>query len=380
MVTSTAGRGADTARRRPFAVLLDIDGAGSHPAAWRTEGRAPIDVLAGRTLSDAVSAAERAGFTAATFEDHPLPASSPAGVPSRVDAVVRAAFAAPQTGALGLVPVVAAALYDEPFHLGTQLASLDEASRGRAGVILRPDRDRAIAARYGRKPLADGEADDELADVVEVLRRLWDSWEEGAVIRDAASGRYLDRDRLHYAAFVGRRFSVVGPAITPRPPQGQPLVIGPQGTRAEVDAVVLAVSAAGAEAVDAAAEAAADVRRGHPAAKRTLLELEVVLDHAGLTGAARLEALDARAAWDSGRARYVGDAAGLAALLGRLAQHVDGVRLFPAVLGADLDELGRAVLPLLRAAGVHRPPRAGDTLRASWGLPLPANRFLEVKR
>src|SRR5439155_1237526 len=64
----------------------------------------------------------------------------------------------------------------------------------------------------------------EAADYVEVLRRLWDSWEDDAEIRDVATGRFIDRDKLHYIDFEGRWFSVRGPSITPRPPQGQPVV------------------------------------------------------------------------------------------------------------------------------------------------------------
>src|SRR5260370_99506 len=64
----------------------------------------------------------------------------------------------------------------------------------------------------------------EAADYVEVLRRLWDSWQDDAEIRDVATGRFVDRDKLHYIDFEGRWFSVRGPSITPRPPQGQPVV------------------------------------------------------------------------------------------------------------------------------------------------------------
>ena len=52
---------------------------------------------------------------------------------------------------------------------------------------------------------------DEAADYVEVVRRLWDSWEDDAEIRDAASGRFIDRTRLHYIDFRGRWFDVKGP-------------------------------------------------------------------------------------------------------------------------------------------------------------------------
>ena len=72
---------------------------------------------------------------------------------------------------------------------------------------------------------------DEAADAVEVVRRLWDSWEDDAEIRDVATGRFIDRDKLHYIDFEGSYFSVKGPSITPRPPQGQP-IIAALGTRA----------------------------------------------------------------------------------------------------------------------------------------------------
>ena len=57
-----------------------------------------------------------------------------------------------------------------------------------------------------------------------MVRRLWDSWEDDAIIRDVTTGRYVDRDKLHYIDFTGKYFSVKGPSITPRPPQGQPVV------------------------------------------------------------------------------------------------------------------------------------------------------------
>ena len=97
--------------------------------------------------------------------------------------------------------------------------------------------DHDVADHFGRRPLPRlsaaaiairrcssqiNEYFAEAADYVEVLRRLWDSWEDDAEIRDVATGRFIDRDKLHYIDFDGRWFSVKGPSITPRPPQGQP--------------------------------------------------------------------------------------------------------------------------------------------------------------
>src|SRR5581483_2973424 len=79
-------------------------------------------------------------------------------------------------------------------------------------------------------PVADAAARArESRDGVEVARALWDSWDDDAVIRDVATSRYLDRERLHYIDFTGASFAVKGPAIVPRPPQGQVVVFAPAG-------------------------------------------------------------------------------------------------------------------------------------------------------
>ena len=123
--------------------------------------------------------------------------------------------------------------HTEPFHISKAIATLDYVSGGRAGVRVRvssrPD-ETATCSAVGRSrrcnrhaslpghdegPLAD--LFDEATDYVEVVRRLWDSWEDDAEIRDVATGRFVDRDKLHYIDFAGRyRFSVKGPSITPR--------------------------------------------------------------------------------------------------------------------------------------------------------------------
>ena len=110
--------------------------------------------------------------------------------------------------------------HTEPFHLSKAIATLDYVSTGRAGVRVQVVGPRREAAHFGRRqipPLSAGptcddpdvqrliaELFDEAADYVEVVRRLWDSWEDDAEIRDAATGRFIDRDKLHYIDFEGR--------------------------------------------------------------------------------------------------------------------------------------------------------------------------------
>ena len=115
-----------------LALGIELDGEGSHPAAWRRAKHAPSESLSGRILVQKVRAAENAGFTLVTFEDSILPPGG--GIRGRVDAVSRASFVAATTSTIGLVPVVETT-YAEPFHTSSQLATLDYSTRGRGGWI-----------------------------------------------------------------------------------------------------------------------------------------------------------------------------------------------------------------------------------------------------
>src|ERR1700712_2376943 len=179
----TIASDTDAASAHAFILGIELDGDGAHPAAWRAAGHAPADLLTGRLHAQRAQAAERAGLVFATFADAAVPPAAPDGIRARLDAVQRAAFAAPLTASIGLVPEVGT-VYSEPFHVATQLATLDFAARGRAGWVATAADDAATASFFGREGRP-GTA----ADAVEVARRLWDSWEEDAVIRDVPTGR-----------------------------------------------------------------------------------------------------------------------------------------------------------------------------------------------
>ncbi|QAY69274.1 LLM class flavin-dependent oxidoreductase [Xylanimonas protaetiae] len=362
----------------PFFIGLDVDGAGAHPAAAVASGLVPAELVSGTRLARAVRQAENAGVTFVTFTDALLPAAPGAASSARLESVTRAAFVSRTTTAVGLVPQ-APTTYPEPFHLAAQLASLDIAAAGRGGWLAGVTRTPETAQAYGRGPVADVER--EARDVVQVVRDLWDTWEDDAVIRDVATGRYVDRDRIHYPEFEGESFSVKGPLITPRPPQGQLVVVAAAGDVAPSvrDERLVDVTLVGGADVATAVAAAEAARAGSP---RAGVDLEVVLDGADRTAAERLAALDAavpagaRSPWGTGALRYEGHAAGLVTLLEGLAQAgVDGVRLLPAVLDEDLPVLARDVLPALRAARLTAAPQPGATLRDSLGLARPANRY-----
>jgi alkanesulfonate monooxygenase SsuD/methylene tetrahydromethanopterin reductase-like flavin-dependent oxidoreductase (luciferase family) len=359
-------------------LLIELDGDGGHPAAWRKSRTAPVAVLGPVRLRDAVLAAESAGFHAATFGDGAVPENGAA----RLNALQRAAFVAPLTRSIALVPEVDT-VYTEPFHVSTQLASLDYVSRGRAGWLVRASASGPEAAAVGRETADSARRTREAAASIEAGRRLWDTWEDDAVIKDVATGRYLDVDRVHYADFEGPDYSVKGPSIIPRPLQGQLPVLVPAGllppealAGGAADAVLVSAPTPELLAAELRDTAAGLAQGNTPGAVPALIaELDIVLDARGQSAASRLAALDAHAPWESPRARFVGSAAELTELLAELLTVAAGVRLHPAVVDADLEELAQLVLPQLRRRRLLSPAAPDATFRDLLGLPRPVSRY-----
>ena len=60
-------------------------------------------------------------------------------------------------------------------------------------------------------------------EYVEVVRGLWDSWEDDAFVADKATGRFFDPAKLHRLDHKGKHFSVQGPLNIARSRQGHPV-------------------------------------------------------------------------------------------------------------------------------------------------------------
>ncbi|MFT4039909.1 MAG: LLM class flavin-dependent oxidoreductase, partial [Thermomicrobiales bacterium] len=329
----------------PLALAIHLDGDGAHPAAWRAARHSPRGLLTGQRVIETIGLAETAGFALATLGGGHLPPGAHPNITARLDPLQQAAFAGPLTTRIGLVPEIEAT-FIEPFHTANQLQSLDHVSRGRAGWLVAASGGPAEAAPFGWPPFTSPDGlSREASDVIEVNRRLWDSWEDDAVIRDTQTWRYIDRDKLHYADFQGSTFSIKGTSYVPRPPQGQLPVFSHDGLVSPREVDVTIVHAPDAAALPALA---ADARARGAALVAT--DIEVVLDTRGEVAATRLARLDRHGSWAaSGNPRVVGTADDLTALITELAGAFDIIRLIPAVIDLDLPELRFAVLPgLLR--------------------------------
>ncbi|GLW50116.1 FMNH2-utilizing oxygenase [Streptomyces sp. NBRC 14336] len=390
----------------PLHLAVALDGTGWHPASWREPVSRPKDLFTAAYWADLVTEAERGLLDFVTIEDGLGPQSShfldpddrTDEVRGRLDAVLIASRVAPLTRNIGLVPTVVAT-HTEPFHISKAIATLDYVSTGRAGLRVQITARPNEAAHFGRRTIPrikayDTPADretiaglfDEAADYVEVVRRLWDSWEDDAEIRDAATGRFIDRDKLHYIDFEGKHFSVRGPSITPRPPQGQPVV-----SALAHDTIPYRLVARAADIgyvtphdADEARAIIARVRTEQNKAGRVaeplhvFADLLVYLDDDPEAAAARRDRLDTLAGrpYLSDALTFTGSAPQLADLIEEFqSAGISGLRLRPAVVGHDLPAITRSLVPELQRRGAFRRSYEADTLRGLLGLARPANRY-----
>ncbi|MFE6777256.1 LLM class flavin-dependent oxidoreductase [Streptomyces sp. NPDC057702] len=327
---------------RPLRLAVAIDG-GAPEAASAVVERARL--------------AERGAFDFVTLDDslgQPTP-----GV-GRLDALGVLARVAPATDRIGLLPTLTTT-HTEPFHLSTEIATLDWVSRGRAGWIAEVSTTEADARLIGRRSAAPTEELwREVGEVVDVVVRLFDSWEDDAEIRDVATGRFVDRDKLHYVDFESPTFSVRGPSTVPRPPQGHP-VTAVDATAAharDVAARHADVALVRTDDPDVARDARADLRQRardlgrEPDRLVVLASLPVDLD----ASADAVALAEFAASWHTD---------GI----------VDGFHFRPRDPERDLRLLVDGTVPVLQHRGLVRHFYPGATLREHLGLPRPANRY-----
>ncbi|MGY2898964.1 alkanesulfonate monooxygenase SsuD/methylene tetrahydromethanopterin reductase-like flavin-dependent oxidoreductase (luciferase family) [Curtobacterium sp. PvP017] len=379
-------------------LVTALQGAGWHPAAWRVAGPVAQRLSSLRHWRDVVVEQDRLGIDAVTIEDsftagptaadHDLDTTTVVG---RLDALLVANAVAPATRAVGLVPTVSVT-HTEPFHVATGLQTLDHVSLGRAGWRIQVSPTTREAALFGRRPGGDDAATlfDEAREAAEVVSRLWDSWDDDAIIRDVTTGRFIDRDRIHNAEYAGRHLSVHGASIVPRSPQGRPPVFA---LAHRADAAAFAVDAAdvvlvtpgyqGREARDLLDEvrhleqvAGSDVRRP------VLADLAVLIGSSSAAAADELAALDGAAG-----SAYAGasDTSVLATTVPELVSLIGdlrglgfaGVRLRPLRIPLDSTAIARQLVPALVTAGLRADVASRPTadLRTRLGIAPAVSRY-----
>jgi len=393
---------------------IALERSGWHPAAWREASARPHELTTSGYWRDLLRTADDAGIALATIEDalsltdrfEPVEGLRRDRVRGRLDAVLIASYVAPLTRRIGLVPTVTTA-HPEPFHVATGIQTLDFASRGRAGVRLVAGASAAERANFGRRATGvdaiptSGRVEDsaeilaafrEAGEFADVLSRLWDSWQDDAIIRDVETSRFLDADRVHNIEFEGEFFSVTGASIVPRSPQGRPLLTVlahqavPYRLAAEHADLVYVTPhdeadrpGFGLAGIRSQLDAAADDLRTDRERLHVYADLLVLIEDTESAARSAVQRLDewAGAPLTSDARIVIGTPATVADAVRDLADAgVDGVRLRPARQPADVVAIAEKVVPLLRATGTLREDDGSGTLRARLDLARPESRYV----
>ncbi len=206
-------------------------GVGHHLAAWRHPDVDASASVTPATLKDWARLAEAAKFDAIFFADNVGMSDGPADIvtrnalPHRFDPLLVQAALAGVTERIGLVATVSTS-YLPPYHLARKFASLDHLSGGRAGWNLVTSGSDFEARSFGLpQQLAHAQRYEKAHEYVQVVKGLWDSWEDDAFIHDKEANRFFETDKLHRVAFEGKHYNVHGSLQAPRSPQGYPVLV-----------------------------------------------------------------------------------------------------------------------------------------------------------
>ena len=212
--------------KRQLHLNLFIHGRGHHEASWRHPESSPLPLTDIRYYQDLAQRAETALFDSVFLADQ-LALGDDASQAARtwLEPVTVLAAIAVVTRRIGLI-ATCSTTYTEPFNLARQFGSLDHISSGRVGWNIVTSWLATAAANYGsagQVSHADRYARGE--EFMTVVKALWDSWAEDAVIDDRKRGRYAKPDRIRPINHSGRYYQVAGPLNLPRSPQGRPVFV-----------------------------------------------------------------------------------------------------------------------------------------------------------
>jgi FMN-dependent oxidoreductase (nitrilotriacetate monooxygenase family) len=146
------------------------------------------------------------------------------------DVVPMLAAMSQATRHLGLVGTLSTSVYP-PYLLARLTASFDHLTGGRMGWNVVTSTYDAIARNFGADTLPPhDERYDRADEYMELVTRLWESWEPDAVLEDRAGGRFADAAKVHAADYAGTYHRARGPLTVPRPPQRRPVIVQAGGS------------------------------------------------------------------------------------------------------------------------------------------------------
>lgn len=201
-------------------------GTGHHVAAWRHPEVVPEGAEDFEFFKEVAQLAEKGKLDmlflsdGLTFDRLSHPAEQ-----VRYEPLTLLSALATVTKKIGLA-ATASTTYNEPFHIARKFSSIDHLSKGRSGWNVVTSYYEAEAKNFNQDKHLDHSLRYERAsEFVEVVKGLWDSWDEDALVRDKETGVYFDPKKLHTLNHKGKYYAVKGPLNSSRSPQGAPVLI-----------------------------------------------------------------------------------------------------------------------------------------------------------
>jgi len=303
---------------------LFLLGTGSHVAGWRHPGTVTdfTDIAA---IQDICRKAEDGLFDFIFMGDNlHFDASTHPSYAARLEPMTLLANIAAVTQRIGLGATISTT-FSDPFSVARIMASLDFISHGRAAWNVVTTANPQASANFGNAHPDHATRYERAGEFVDVVRGLWDCWDDNALHADRASGTYIDANAVRALDHAGAHYTVRGPLNIPRSPQGHPVISQAGGSDAgralagrTADIVFSVV-----QDFDAAQAAYAQTRADVIAAGRDPEKVTVLPGVMPVVGRTDREAFDLLAELQS----YVGTQDALGMLSDRLGQDLSGYDL-----------------------------------------------------
>src|SRR6476620_7957775 len=207
-------------------INLFIKSRGHHEAAWRhpKSSRLPLPDI--RYTAELAQKAEAGLFDSIFLADVLGLWNDVETTPFNwLEPITALAAVAMATSRIGLI-ATASNTYTEPYNLARQFASLDHISNGRIGWNIVTTWSPQAGSNFGGiGQVSHADRYERAEEYMSVVKGLWDSWADDAVLDDREGGRYADPKRVRPINHAGPHYKVAGPLNMPRPPQGQPVLV-----------------------------------------------------------------------------------------------------------------------------------------------------------
>ena len=219
---------ASTKRRMHLGVFWL--GTGNHSAGWRMDGA--FDSHCSWEIAEAgIKIAERGKLDLFFISDSLAPSLTdhPSFI-SRLEPVTLASALSVVTRKIGIGATISTS-FAEPYNVARMFQSLNHLSKGRiAWNVVTSTADNAALNFSRAQHHAHDKRYEIAAEFVDVVQGLWNTWDDGAVVRNRATGQFVDASKVRTLDHKGEHFQVRGPLNVERPPYGNPLIIQAGGS------------------------------------------------------------------------------------------------------------------------------------------------------